>query len=178
MPDEAAGGQSPSVVRPAERADLAVLADVEAAGDAQFAEHFGRPTGWDAPPTGAHRASEPGFLLVAEVGEQVVGFAHVLQVGGLAHLEQLSVLPEHQRRGLGATLVRRVLQEAARRGYREVSLATYADVLWNGPFYARLGFVEAVPRTDFHRRLVAREQELGLDRLGRRTLMTCPTTPP
>ncbi|MBD3785024.1 MAG: GNAT family N-acetyltransferase [Micrococcales bacterium] len=60
---------------------------------------------WPPAATGAERAAEAGFLLVAVDGDQVVGFAHVLDLGGPWHLEQLSVDPAHQGRGHGTALL-------------------------------------------------------------------------
>jgi GNAT superfamily N-acetyltransferase len=105
-------------------------------------------------------------------GGAVVGFVDVLERDQIAHLEQLSVLPEHGRRGHGRALVESAKNEARRRGYQWLSLRTYADVPWNGPFYARAGFVESKPATDFDRHLVEVEERLGLDRYGRRVQMT------
>ncbi len=87
-------------------------------------------------------------------------------------MEQLSVLPEHCRRGHGRALVEAAKNEARRRGYEWLSLRTYAEVPWNGPFYARAGFVETKPVSDFHKHLAEVEERLGLDRYGRRIQMT------
>lgn len=70
---------------------------------------------------GFARAARPGFILV--VGEPVVGFAHVLETDGQAHLEQLSVLRSRQRRGLGSALLRAAMAEVARRGRRVLMVA-------------------------------------------------------
>ena len=108
----------------------------------------------------------------------VVGFAHLLEQDGHAHLEQLSVLPRLGRRGLGRMLVSAVLREAGARGHREVTLRTYADVPWNAPFYTRCGFVETEPRTAFLRRLIDVEESLGLLQHGRRLQMTAAVESP
>lgn len=64
------------------------------------------------------------------------------------------------------------MDEARSRGYELLTLRTYADVPWNAPFYARVGFVETEPTTDFHKLLVEVEERLGLARYGRRVQMT------
>ena len=167
-------------IRPARPADLSRLAAVEDSGVAAFEELYGDLAGdpLSSPArSGAERAAEPGFLLVA--GEPVVGFVHVLEVEGHAHLEQVSVLPSQGRRGLGAALVRAAMAEAQRRGHDALTLCTYADVAWNGPFYARLGF-EEVEATGHLGAIREAEQRLGLDRHGRRTVMRValpPTAP-
>jgi hypothetical protein len=69
-------------------------------------------------------------------------------------------------------LVEAAKDQARGRVYEWLSLRTYADVPWNAPFYARLGFIETEPATDFHRHLVEVEDRLGLARYGRRVQMT------
>ena len=163
-----------SFVRTATDADLAKLAGIEDEADTVFTALFGSPLG-DEAPSGAARAAEPGFVLVAaeEDGGDPVGFVHVLETDGHAHLEQLSVLPAHARRGHGRELVHAALDEAADRGHRAVTLRTFAEVPWNAPFYASLGFTEAdSPDQPFYRALVETEQQIGLNDLGRRVHMT------
>jgi N-acetylglutamate synthase-like GNAT family acetyltransferase len=87
-------------------------------------------------------------------------------------LEQLSVLPDYGRRGLGRTLVESAMAEAARRGYDSISLRTFAAVPWNGPFYRSCGFVETRPESPFHTALLRDEISAGSDRRGRRIQMT------
>lgn len=116
--------------------------------------------------------SEPGFVLIAaEESGAPVGFVHVLDEDGFAHLEQLSVLPERGRRGYGRALVEAAKSKARHRGHKRMTLRTYADVPWNAPFYARAGFTEEEPATKFHERLVEVEHQRGLDRYGRRVQM-------
>lgn len=162
------------VIRPAVADDLPHLAPVEDAADLLLVAVLGADP-WPAPATpGEVRAEQPGFILIATTTDarDLVGFAHVLEVDGLAHLDQVSVHPEHGRRGHGRALVEAAKAETARRGYAEISLRTYADVPWNAPFYATCGFVETTPATPFHRHLVQVESDLGLERWGRREQMT------
>jgi len=168
----------PSFVRLATEADLDRLADIERAADRAFAPLFG-DVQWGEPPSGPERAAEEGFVLVVAEEEDgpPVGFVHVLEpvlgTERLAHLEQLSVHPDHARRGHGRELVEAALDEAADRGHETVSLRTYRDVPWNAPFYRSIGFAEAQSFDDaFHRGLVETEAGLGLDRWGPRVDMT------
>lgn len=64
------------------------------------------------------------------------------------------------------------LEEAGVGGHHRLTLRTSADVPWNAPFYARLGFVESEPDTPFLRGLVDVELRHGLGRYGRRIQMT------
>ncbi|MDA4894241.1 GNAT family N-acetyltransferase [Streptomyces sp. MS2A] len=163
----------PSFVRDATDADLARLSEIERAADAAFTAVFG-DVDWGEPPSGAERISEPGFVLVVAEAEEgdPVGFVHVMEHDGEGHLEQLSVLPDHARRGHGRALVEAALAEAEERDYTAVTLRTYADVPWNAPFYASLGFAQRpAPDDEFHRALAAAEDRWGLADHGPRVHM-------
>lgn len=158
-------------LRPSNASDLQYLAPIEEQADALFVELF-HPEHWDSAPTGADRLAQGGFIIVAEQQSgRLVGFVHVLEHSGIAHLEQLSVLPDFGRRGIGGRLVGAAKQAAKDRGYRELTLRTYADVPWNARFYRGLGFKEEEPSTEFHRNLAAVEKRMGLDEFGRRVQM-------
>ena len=164
-------------VRPARAADLRHLAPIEDAGGPQFAELFGEaiePILLSPAMDGRQRAAEPGFLLVAALDEQgpPVGFAHVLVIDGHAHLEQLSVRPEHQRQGIGAALTRAAIDEARAQGFDRLSLCTYRDVPWNGPFYRSLGFAEVDELEPYEQRIRQKERDLRLDVNGARVVMS------
>lgn len=160
-------------VRTPTLADVQRLQAIEEAADERFIARF-NPEGWSPASTGEERAASPSFILVVaeSFAAEAVGFVHVLEVHGLAHLEQLAVLPEYGQRGLGRALVAAALSEAAFRGYDRMTLRTYADVPWNAPFYERCGFYESDPDHPFLVGLVRVEEQLGLSRYGRRVQMT------
>jgi GNAT superfamily N-acetyltransferase len=113
-----------------------------------------------------------GTIWVAEVGGAVVGYALASVVDGEGHLDQVSVLPEHGRRGIGAALIAEVEAWARRRGDQALTLTTFRDVEWNGPYYARLGF-EPIPDEQLGPELRAirdRERADGLDVLPRQAM--------
>jgi len=86
-------------------------------------------------------------------------------VAGCAHLEQISVQPDHGGRGLGAMLLEHVCEWAQEQGFPAITLTTFADVAWNAPFYAKHGF-RVVTDADMGSELAARrayEATLGLD---------------
>ena len=70
-----------------------------------------------------------------------VGYAIVDVVDGGAHVEQVSVHPDHQRSGLGRALLDEVEAWASRRDLDALTLTTFGDVPWNRPLYEHLGFV-------------------------------------
>jgi GNAT superfamily N-acetyltransferase len=79
---------------------------------------------------------------------------------GYAHIEQVSVRPADTRRGLGRTLIEHAVDWASSRGLQTVTLTTFADVPWNGPYYRRLGF-EVLPDEEAGPELRARRAEEG-----------------
>ena len=165
------------LLRPARPSDDDATEQIEIAADALLIDRFGA-IDWPPPTPPQDRASEPGFVFVAELlGDEdaaahVVGFVHVLLLDGHPHLEQLSVLPAFGRRGIGRRLVDAALAESRHRGYSEITLRTYRDVPWNAPFYASCGFVPSAPETPPLRSLVQVETDLGLLRFGPRIQMT------
>ena len=112
----------------------------------------------------AAHAERRVWVVAAPAGE-IVGFAYAAVIDAHYHLEELDVLPEVGRRGLGAALVRAVRESAAAAGVRGVTLTTYRDVPWNAPFYRRLGFRELDPPelTPGLAAAVADEARRGLD---------------
>jgi GNAT superfamily N-acetyltransferase len=163
------GGPSEYAVRPAQPADLPLLAEIEGAADQLFMSVFG-DLDWDPPAEGADRAAEPGFLLVA--GDPPVGFAHVLYLEGAAHLEQLAVHPSAMGQGIGTALLEAACETAHAAGHQALSLSTFADVPWNAPWYADRGFEVVSDPLPYQQRLRELEQELGLDRHGPRVVMS------
>ena len=72
--------------------------------------------------------------------DHVVGFAMVTEIDGNAHLDEMHVIPQHGRRGIGTRLAQIVVDWSRRQGYDAVTLVTFRHLPWNGPFYAGLGF--------------------------------------
>jgi GNAT superfamily N-acetyltransferase len=131
-------------IRAARPDELALLAPLEAAADTMF-----EPMGlgpYLAPGTTEAFAAA---LVVLVSGDPPVGLCRIDAVGGGAHIEQLSVHPDRGRRGIGRALLRAACDWARAHGYDELTLATYREVPWNGPFYGSEGFVETGPADDW-----------------------------
>jgi GNAT superfamily N-acetyltransferase len=73
-------------------------------------------------------------------GGTPVGYIVVDVVDGAAHVEQVSVRPDHQGSGLGRALLVRVRAWATETGRGALTLTTFTDVPWNRPLYEHLGF--------------------------------------
>ncbi len=101
------------------------------------------------------------FVARHRASAQACGFAMTSQRGPSLYLEQVSVHPDHGRKGLGTALVRRVVEDARDRKFDSVTLSTFRDLPWNGPFYKSLGFREIRPgdQTDWMQELTALQAE-------------------
>lgn len=86
-----------------------------------------------------------GATFVARAPAAVAGFAMFTRLDGEAHLDEIDVDPDFQRRGLARRLIAAGENWARAENYGAMTLTTYRDVAWNAPFYRRLGFVEFAP---------------------------------
>jgi ribosomal protein S18 acetylase RimI-like enzyme len=129
-------------IRPARPDELEDLRALEDAAGAGFRDVGMDTVADDAPPPVVvlQGALDHGGLWVIEEDGRVVAYAMDALVDGDAHLEQVSVHPDHARRGLGARLVDHLVERARAAGRPAVTLTTFRDVPWNAPYYERLGF--------------------------------------
>ncbi|MDA0820635.1 MAG: GNAT family N-acetyltransferase [Proteobacteria bacterium] len=102
-----------------------------------------------------------GHCLVAHVGDKMAGFLVNQPFNRELHIWEMDVHSDYQGRGIGAGLIRACQIDAHNTGFKAVTLTTFRDLPWNGPFYARLGF-EEVTALNAHPRL-ARELALEVD---------------
>ncbi|RRR98439.1 GNAT family N-acetyltransferase [Glycomyces terrestris] len=90
-------------------------------------------------------------------------------IDGALHIEQVSVHPDWARRGVGRRLIDHAAACAAADGLDALTLTTFAEVPWNAPYYARLGFapLPEAALTPGLRAVVDREAAHGIDRWPR-----------
>jgi GNAT superfamily N-acetyltransferase len=83
---------------------------------------------------------------------------------GLGYVEELDVLPEHGKRGLGSRLLEHACSWAKEKNYPAIALSTFSTVPWNAPFYRRRGFRDLAEDewTASMPEIRKREIELGL----------------
>jgi GNAT superfamily N-acetyltransferase len=153
-------------VRPATRDELPLLAEIDARAGTLFSV-----AGLQLPRIVFPVDKLPHSKAVFVQGRPPVAFVRVEEVDGLAHVEELAVLPSHMRRGIGSALLAAACAWAAGAGYPAITLITYADVAWNGPFCAARGFVEVEALTPELAELRDWERTVGLDAIGRRVVM-------
>jgi hypothetical protein len=154
-------------VREAGPADLEGLAAIEWSGDRMFRKLGSRfPPG----PCTVTEAIEHGAdILVA--GDPPAGFAALTRMDGHPHLAQISVLASQAGRGTGTTL----LAEVLRRSGPGLTLITFRDVPWNGPWYGKHGFTELPAQWGPQLRAEwEAEIDAGLHELGPRLVMVYP----
>ncbi len=91
------------------------------------------------------------------------------RVEGSLHVEQVSVHPDHARRGIGRSLLEHLATVAVGGGVPALTLTTFTEVPWNAPYYARCGFraLGEDALTPGLREIRARETAHGLDRWPR-----------
>lgn len=129
-------------VRPATPGDIALLPAMQIAAGGAFRElDMGLVADGEAPTVEAlMAAAAAGDLLVAECDARVVGFVRTRPLDGCLHVEQVTVAPIAQGHGIGRMLMVAAEHNASARGFVKMTLTTFRDVPFNGPFYRRLGW--------------------------------------
>ncbi|ANN15469.1 acetyltransferase [Amycolatopsis orientalis] len=162
------------MIRLAVPEDLPVLQDIERAAGEPFRALGMAAIADDDPPSLADLAAyqSAGRAWVCDDGEGPVAYLIAEVVDGHGHIEQVSVHPDHARKGLGRRLIDHAADWSAREGLAGLTLTTYAEVPWNAPYYSRLGFVTLGEGelTDGLRAIRAQEIARGLDAWPRVTM--------
>ena len=160
-------------IRAARPADLARLQDIERAAGLAFAEIGMAAVSDDDPPSTAELATyqAAGRCWVAEPvsGSAPVGYLIAKVVDGSGHIEQVSVHPDASGHGLGRALIDHVDAWAHGQALLSLTLTTFVDVPWNGPYYQRLGFRYLEPEAETPGLMAIRQAERasGLDQWPR-----------
>ncbi|WP_326586341.1 GNAT family N-acetyltransferase [Streptomyces sp. NBC_01294] len=156
-------------VRPDE---LTVLQDVERAAGRCFRD-IGMPEIADDEPltTGELARYQRARLAWVAVDGADAPVAYLIadRVDGSLHVEQVSVHPDHARRGVGRSLLEHLAGLAVREEVPALTLTTFTEVPWNAPYYARCGFrlLNDAGLTPGLREIRAQEAAHGLDRWPR-----------
>ena len=161
----------PPQIRPATVDDLPFLPPIEVAGGAAFASVDMHDIADDAPPGLDELTAyqHDGRAWVAVAAGAPVAYLLADRVDGDAHIAQVTVHPDHAGHRIGAALIDRCAAWGRSWGARRITLTTFADVPWNAPYYARLGFTAVPPRdlTPGLAAIRAAEAARGLDRWPR-----------
>ncbi|GAA1896912.1 GNAT family N-acetyltransferase [Streptomyces durmitorensis] len=170
-------------IRPATRAELPTLQDIERAAGAPFRALGMAAIADDEPPTLAlleeFRHAGRAWVATGEgegEGESEsesdgtpVAYLLSTPVDTATHIEQVTVHPRAARHRIGQALIEHTAERAREQGREALTLTTFADVPWNAPYYARIGFhvLAEAELTPGLRKIRAHEAELGLDRWPR-----------
>lgn len=131
---------TPYTIRPAHPHDLDLLPAIASAAGAMFHDSPYPEIADDTMPTIEINPSHEFVWVIVDATDQPVGFAIVQIHDDFVYLKELDVHPDHGRQGLGSRLIQELAAWARAQGYSALTLTTFADVPWNGPYYARLGF--------------------------------------
>jgi GNAT superfamily N-acetyltransferase len=160
------------VIRAASAADIPVLQEIEVRAGQPFAAVGMEAIAGDEP-LSAEVLGE--FVLddrawVWETADRApAGYLIASIVDGNAHIDQVSVLPEYRGAGIGRRLIDRAVRWAADHRLPAITLTTFTEVPWNGPYYRRLGFRYLDPAAETPQLHALRAAEIahGLDRWPR-----------
>ena len=174
LSEESACGRLEPIYLP-EAKDLPALQDIDRAAGELFRDLGMEVVADDEPLSVADLAvfQEDGRAWVATAqGDQPVAYLLVEVVDGGAHIEQVSVHPDHSRQGIGRALLDTTEIWAAGLGLSGLTLTTFANVPWNAPYYQRLGFriMTSDEIGSGLRQIRELEAKRGLDRWPRVTL--------
>jgi GNAT superfamily N-acetyltransferase len=117
---------------------------------------------------------QAGTLWIAvDAQDEPVGFLAAQELDGHFYIAEVSVAASHHRQGIGSRLVEAAIEHGRRLKFDAITLATYRDVPWNGPFYARFGFIEIDPTAagPSHCEALRRDAEHGHDPARRCIMM-------
>jgi len=139
-----AGHNGAMHIRVVRQAELSLLQDIERAAGECFRD-VGMPQIADDEPlpldvlAGYYQAGRA--WVATDATDTATGYLLADVVDGNLHIEQVSVHPRHARRGVGRALIDHLADHARATGVAALTLTTFADVPWNGPYYMRCGFV-------------------------------------
>jgi GNAT superfamily N-acetyltransferase len=147
---------TPYVARAARYEDFGAIQQVETRAAQRFTGNLAFIA--QAPPLPIERLAEfhaVGGLHVLVHNHAIVGMAAHTLLDGVGYLAELDVVPEHAGQRLGQRILKRVIGCLIATRVSSLWLTTYRDVPWNGPYYRRIGFIEATPGSgsELHRQL-------------------------
>ncbi len=162
-------------LRPATLAEIADLQEIERRAGAPFAEIGMTAVAEDEPPaaeTLAEFVTAERAWVWPDAADRPIGYLVLSLVDGQPHIDQVSVDPAHAGLRIGKRLIDHAVRWARSRGLRELTLTTFTQVPWNGPYYERLGFryIPAAEETPELRAIRAAETAHGLDEWPRASM--------
>jgi ribosomal protein S18 acetylase RimI-like enzyme len=131
------------VIRAATSHDSPELQEIERLAGERFRDVGMPEIAGDDPPSletlAAYARAGRSWVALGPAGTPV-GYLLADVVDGAAHIEQVSVRPDHQGAGVGRALIDEVRAWALASDMAALTLTTFRDVPWNAPLYEHLGF--------------------------------------
>lgn len=127
------------IIRGVRQSELGLLPGIERAAAAVFRGSI-YPQMADAPLSSEHVDPADRIWVACDATDTPVGFAIARALTSSIHVHEIDVHPSHARRGLGAGLIEAMAEWAEAQGSERLTLSTFDDIPWNGPYYERLGF--------------------------------------
>ncbi|KAF0845885.1 GNAT family N-acetyltransferase [Nocardia caishijiensis] len=161
-------GRPGGPIRPARERDIAALQEIERRAGVPFAEIGMVAVAEDEPPSAEllreFLASERAWVW-PDADDRPIGYLLLGIVDGQPHIDQVSVDPAHSGLRIGKSLIDHAVTWAKSQGLRELTLTTFTEVPWNGPYYERLGFtyIPVADESPGLRAIRAEESANGLD---------------
>ena len=168
MSAERTGPAREIMIRAVRSDELALLVEIERAAGESF-RSLGMDVVADDEPASVEElapyAEASRAFVAVDAGDRPLGYLLIDVVDEAAHITQVSVHPDHARQGIGRALIERAASWARQHGLDALTLTTYVEVPWNGPYYERLGFryIPAGEETLGLRAIRAHEHASGLD---------------
>jgi GNAT superfamily N-acetyltransferase len=165
-----------SEIRAARLDELAGLIEIERAAAESFRALGMGLVADDDPGSVEELAAYAGdgrAFVAIDAGDVPIAYLLLHEIDGAAHIEQVSVHPDHAGKSIGRALIDASASWALTRGLPALTLTTYVDVPWNGPYYERLGFryVDPAEETPGLRAIRAHERSRGLDAWPRASMI-------
>ncbi|ONM46535.1 GNAT family N-acetyltransferase [Nocardia donostiensis] len=155
------------MIRSAATADIPILRELERAAGKPFADIGMTAVAEDEPPSAdtLREFVEAGRAWVWIAAGTPVAYLIAAVVDGNAHIEQVSVHPAHRGERIGRRLIDHAMNWTRDKGLPAITLTTFTEVPWNGPYYETLGFryLDIAEETPGLRAIRAAEDAHGLD---------------
>jgi len=103
------------------------------------------------------------YVIVQDVTKRVMGYIIFWQIKDEVQINNLAVLPDYKRIGVGETALRQVIEEVAARGVTFVSLEVRTSNLPAVSLYRKLGFRTLGVRKNYYSNPVEDAYVMGLN---------------
>jgi GNAT superfamily N-acetyltransferase len=157
-----------TTIRIAQDADAEALPDIEqSAGEAyRWIKELAWIADDDNQTVDRHREliAKGTCWVAVEHDDRPVAFLSAEIQDDTLHIWELAVHLDRQRLGIGRALLEKAITDAWRRRLVALTLTTFRDVIWNVPFYQKLGFqvLDDAQTGERLRQVLRREVEHGM----------------